>query len=466
MLARRLLRFAALMAALEPCGAMAQGATEVFDSAAPSVVVVQALGAGEKKSAQGSAVVIGPEEVVTNCHVIEDASRLLVRHRGRDYPAVRKHSDPERDICSLAVAGLTANAAVRGSTRSLKVGQKVFAIGAPQGLELTLSEGIISGLRDLGSAGRVLQTTAPISPGSSGGGLFDEQGRLIGLTTFYLSEGQQLNFAVPVEWISELPKRAVRGDATAKSRDTWLLRTIELEERKDWRALRDHALAWTRAQPKNPAAWFALGIAYNALRQHAKAIDAYQQALRIDPQNADAWYDLGIAYYYLRQHAKAIDAYQQALRIDPQDAGAWNNLGNAYSDVNQHAKAIDAYQQALRIDPQDAVAWYNLGNAYRALNQHAKAIDAYQQALRIDPQNAGAWNNLGNAYSDVNQHAKAIDAYQQALRIDPQDAEAWFNLGLVYRIQGQRGKVTEIYERLKELDRDLAERFFTKIVLP
>jgi hypothetical protein len=83
------------------------------------------------------------------------------------------------------------------------VGERVYAIGAPEGLELTLSEGLVSGLRSRGNF-RVIQTTAPVSHGSSGGGLFDSQGKLVGITTFSFHEGQNLNFAIPTEWILAL----------------------------------------------------------------------------------------------------------------------------------------------------------------------------------------------------------------------------------------------------------------------
>lgn len=87
-----------------------------------------------------------------------------------------------------------------GSSEALKIGQRVYAVGSPIGLELTLSEGVVSGFRGVKN-GRYIQTTAAISPGSSGGGLFDDEGRLIGLVTFYFKDGQQLNFAAPVDWI-------------------------------------------------------------------------------------------------------------------------------------------------------------------------------------------------------------------------------------------------------------------------
>lgn len=95
------------------------------------------------------------------------------------------------------------------------MGEKVYAIGAPEGLELTISGGLISGLRDF-DKDRVIQTSAAISPGSSGGGLFDAEARLVGITTFYLKEGQTLNFALPADLILELGKygNSVEGRLT------------------------------------------------------------------------------------------------------------------------------------------------------------------------------------------------------------------------------------------------------------
>lgn len=424
--------FLLLAAALLPFGVSAKTATELFESVSNSIVVVYAKNSQGKTQSLGSGVVFAVGEIVTNCHVVEKSVSFAVKHRNREYLATLKHTDYDRDVCSLTVAGLDAPVVMLGSTKSLKVGQKVFAVGAPKGLELTLSDGIISSLREV-TGGRYLQISAPISPGSSGGGLFDEEGRLIGLPTFYLAEGQQLNFAVPVEWVKELPQRHFSiSSKPNESSLSWLNRAIQLEKRKDWVGLFRHAQAWKLAQPEVAEAWFALG---NALRRSGRA-------------------------------NVAIDAFQQALSLNPEYAAAWNNLGIAYDNSGQTTKAINAYQQALRIDPEDSMAWNNLGMAYDDLGQTAKAIDAYQQALRYDPEYAGAWNNLGTAYGKSGQINKAIEAFQQALRLDPEDTAAWKNLGIAYSISGQRSKVTEAYRRLKELDPKLADEFFRKYVLP
>ena len=107
------------------------------------------------------------------------------------------------------MANFNAPAVAIAPTESLRVGSRVYAIGNPRGLETTISDGLLSGIRRSDTNDfTALQITVPISAGSSGGGLFDAQGRLIGITTFYIKEGQNLNFALPASWIAEVPARA------------------------------------------------------------------------------------------------------------------------------------------------------------------------------------------------------------------------------------------------------------------
>ena len=109
--------------------------------------------------------------------------------------------------------------AVPLASDAVVVGQTVYALGAPAGLELTLSAGLVSALR-LDDAERLtaIQTSAAISPGSSGGGLFDDQGRLIGITTAFIGGNtQNLNLALPVSMVRELPERHASAQAASES---------------------------------------------------------------------------------------------------------------------------------------------------------------------------------------------------------------------------------------------------------
>ena len=141
--------------------------SEVFAIDAPSVVVVVAYGKNGKAIALGSGVVIAKDTVVSNCHVIEKATTASVLYQHKRIAAMLRYADIERDLCSFTVKGLSAPPVRVGSTSHLQVGDAAYAIGAPEGLDLTLSAGLISSLRHI-PGGVVLQMTTPISPGSSG----------------------------------------------------------------------------------------------------------------------------------------------------------------------------------------------------------------------------------------------------------------------------------------------------------
>jgi len=179
----------------------------VFRKASPSVVTVKNYSGEEKRlTVQGSGVVVGPGIVVTNRHVVESGSEIRVFERGRSHTASVMYADREYDMCALGVSGLSAPPVDMASVRTLREGQRVFAIGAPRGLELTISDGLVSAIRPYG-AFPVIQTNAAISKGSSGGGLFDTDGRLVGITTASAIEGQNINFALVADLVSQLPAR-------------------------------------------------------------------------------------------------------------------------------------------------------------------------------------------------------------------------------------------------------------------
>jgi len=207
----------ALAAAVPQAHAM--DAEALFQQASPSIWVVNAMNAQDKLISAGSAVVIGPGRLVTNCHVLARASSFKLRQGKVTLPGKLEFPDVERDLCQVRVEGMTAPAVSIAPSRNLRVGQKVFTLGAPSALEETISDGLLSALRlDPDGKLRFLQISAPISSGSSGGGLFNDKGELIGITTAMLAGTtlQNLSFAVPADWIWELEARG-RAALAARS---------------------------------------------------------------------------------------------------------------------------------------------------------------------------------------------------------------------------------------------------------
>jgi len=171
----------------------------VFARAAPAVWTVKA-DVGNNKTAFGSAVAVLPDLLVTACHVVDKAIAVQITQKDTSTKIARitRDPDPARDLCVLSTSTPLKLATVEiAPIGGVRVGQRVFAIGSPHGLELSLTEGLVSALRPK-APGELpaIQTSAAISAGSSGGGLFDTDGRLIGVTDNISPGGENL-FLLP-----------------------------------------------------------------------------------------------------------------------------------------------------------------------------------------------------------------------------------------------------------------------------
>jgi uncharacterized protein (TIGR02145 family) len=172
--------------------AAAQSAELVYKNNVNSTITI------ETEIGQGSGFFVGPNLIATNYHVIEGATEAFcytnssaAKYEIEGYVAV----DKEVDLVILKVKGLN-KPAIKMSTSTPTPGQKVYVLGSPKGLEATISEGIVSGLRNWNGR-KLIQISAPISHGSSGGPVLNANGLLVGISVGALEDGQNLNFAIP-----------------------------------------------------------------------------------------------------------------------------------------------------------------------------------------------------------------------------------------------------------------------------
>jgi S1-C subfamily serine protease len=195
-------------------GGPSMTAVNLFKQASPSVYLIvaakneEALKSG-KSVYEGSAVAITPTLALTNCHIVKGRSTVVLVQNKKMDTGIVVASDPKSDRCVIASQSMKLHpiAGVRPYT-DVAVGEKTYTIGNPSGLVATLGEGIVSGLREQKGV-RYVQTSAPISPGSSGGGLFDERGNLLGITSFKIDDAENLNFAIAAEdfWGKSPPRK-------------------------------------------------------------------------------------------------------------------------------------------------------------------------------------------------------------------------------------------------------------------
>lgn len=182
---------------------------EIFELASRSIVTIGAY--GKKllvldRVSFGSGVTINAGKVATNCHVVAGMESISIAHDGRRYAAVTLLAQPSADVCILHVPGLPTQSVELGALDEVRPGQRVFVLGNPMNLGLSITDGLLSGIVEPGRIpgvaidSKLLQFDAPTWPGNSGGGLFDEQGRVIGVPSVRWTPKNQetMNFAVPL----------------------------------------------------------------------------------------------------------------------------------------------------------------------------------------------------------------------------------------------------------------------------
>ena len=184
----------------------AEIASEIAKKVLPSVVLLVMEDDAGRPLGLGSGFVVRDGVIATNMHVIKGASRGYARLPGDKTKydiAGTLGTDSARDLVLLSVENMKAPILKIGDSSKAVVGDEVYAAGNPQGLEGTFSSGIVSGVRTVGED-HLLQITAPISPGSSGGPVVNSGGEVIGVSVATFEEGQNLNFAIPSAYLLPL----------------------------------------------------------------------------------------------------------------------------------------------------------------------------------------------------------------------------------------------------------------------
>ena len=353
------------------------------------------------------------------------------------------------------------------------VAQRVMVVGSPMGLEHSVSDGIVSSVREIPGVGVFFQISAPISPGSSGSPVVNMEGKVVGVATFQFIQGQNLNFAISGKSILDL-----KTIAPEQPLSEWTYRQSDQKPRlagemcrkgfsfsvngQDQKALQYFKQA-TENDPNSTTAWYGLGYCYAGSNSHKEAIAAYKAAIRTDPTNEISHFHLGHYYQKLGRFDEAIETYQKVVHINPDFEAAYFNLGVIYSKIGQLMEGKEAFQNVVRINPEAAKAHYNIGVSYTKLGQYTHAIEAYKKVIDIKPDFAYAYFNLGVVFGELGQTRDQMQAYKQAIRINPDFAPAHFAIGKAFLKQGDKASALDQYKILKKLDIEIANQLFEEI---
>lgn len=301
----------------------------VYERCSGAVVQLRVLDDLGRVKSTGSGVVFKDSAwLITNNHILERGG-LLLANKGADRLDLKEivRSDADADILIVRIDPATfpdtwANIPPLQPVRfdGLRPGQRVFTIGNPRGLDNTIADGVLSARRvDEETHKRMLQISAPISPGSSGGGVFDARGRLIGISTFIYRPGisQNLNFAVSIEDVILWDRKDTRLDIKQVEMHPEFISGMERWKEHDCKGSIAHfRLVPDTAAHKSDALYYTARC-LQMQGDIARAREGYERAVALDPRHARAHSWLATALYQQGDYSGAIEHQGRAYELDP-----------------------------------------------------------------------------------------------------------------------------------------------------
>jgi S1-C subfamily serine protease len=327
----------------------------------PAVVAIATYDGNGEALMTGSGFFLAPGQVVTNLHVIRGAARAEIKTldgKSKVFPVNGVLAvDEEGDLALLSIDMPPQPARVTELASELPdEGEPIFVIGNPLKLEGSVSDGIVSAVREVPNSYRIIQITAPISHGNSGSPVFNLRGQVLGVVTVKVTNGQNINLAIAAARVAQLRAGKLQP-----------LSDITLRGRGD--------VAESSYRNGLDSLW---------LGNYDSAVGYFENAVNKNPKRADAWVQVGYCKVKQGKSQEAIRAYLQALQLKPEDAEIHNKLGDAYYYAGRLREAIESYITAKELKPNNAETFYNLAIAYFESGNQAMAAAEARILQRLD----------------------------------------------------------------------------------
>src|ERR1043165_9163177 len=326
-----------------------------------AVVAIATYDSNGEALTTGSGFFLTPGQVVTNLHVIRGAARAEIKTldgKGKVYPVTGALAvDEEGDLALLGIDMPLDRIRSTELARELPdEGEQIFVIGNPLKLEGSVSDGIVSAVREVPNSYRIIQITAPISHGNSGSPVFNLKGQVLGVVTIKVTNGQNINLAIAAARVAQLTvgKLQPLSELALKGKGDVAESLYKSGLDSLWLGNYDNALGYfenaANKNPKRAETWVQVGYCRVKQGKAQEAIRAYQQALQLKPTDADIHNKLGDAYYYLGRLREAIDSYTEAARLQPDNAETFYNLAIAFSESGNPGMAATNARILQKLD--------------------------------------------------------------------------------------------------------------------
>jgi Tfp pilus assembly protein PilF len=362
-------------------------AQKLFEKNTGTVVVIKCYDPGGEFKSQGSGVIINDKGIlVTNFHVFAGSDKMEILHNDTSigYSEILG-INIEKDVMIVKLINNNYPQISVGNSSDLKIGEKVYAIGSPLGMENSISEGITSGFRTIGENKRnMIQITASISPGSSGGAVFNSQGELVGISTLKMRKGENMNFMIPINEVLSVADSGLYDKRSIQALKLFYKGMDEFENGSHKEAIKNYT-KYLELVPHESKAYNFRGRAYLGLKDFDNALKDFKKALEIEKDNKAALCNRGECYFLMEEYDDAIKDFSRVIAIDSTHNYAYFARGLTYSKMEEYKKSLKDFNIFLFHDPNDVTGLINRGIVHFRLENYEKAIKDWKKVISLDP---------------------------------------------------------------------------------
>ena len=196
---------------------------------------------------------------------------------------------------------------------------------------------------------------------------------------------------------------------------------------------------------------FYLGVRNHDKDLFSKAVEHYDEAIRLKPQFAEAYFNRAVANAALEKLEEAIKDYDQAIELRPEFVKAYVNRGNMKTQLGKSEEAVEDFDEALKQSSEHVEAYTNRGYTKTLLGRMEEAIEDYNHAIELKPDNE-TYTNRGSAKAKLGYTQEAIKDFDRAIELDPESAKAYYNRGLMRLVMGNLEEAIRDFDKAVELD--------------
>jgi len=421
----------------------------------------------------------------TNFHVVSGKDSIFIKtSNGTFYNAELIYVEDKNDLAILKIIDSSESefSTIQfDDSDNLKQGQVVYAVGSPLGFEYTISEGIIAAIRDNENVkfndpydysivertfDRVIQMTAAISPGNSGGALFNNKGKVIGITTYTYGYYGNLNFAIGINVLKKLIEKINLADID--SNEEYKIKKINILFNTNFKNAENYASKliynWTYTRQADTMKTIdSFVIKQDSINKinFSRAEYHYKKCMEIKPDTFDIYQNLLRLYVNTDNFHKAENLYMEIREKFDSDSlinTLSSSLAHAYITSKSYDKALQFYNKMIKNDPNDIIPYIQLGIVYENMNKYDSAIIQYQKAIKIDSMATEPYVKIAKInyeiYKDYKKSKKILlKLLERELYTDNiiYDFDVHYYLGMIAVKEGKKMEAILAYIELKNI---------------